>query len=119
MKTENSQTHCRSTQIRQNPVSYPLYMYVSRIMKILARGQQNQTETFEDNQCTIEELMQTRFDELRTESASWVRIYRCINNLIFMWSHDCAWFKAEIDQSKIVAKSTRYLRDSQDTIFMW
>lgn len=87
-------------------------------MKILARGQQNQTEISEDNQCTIEKLTQTRFEELGTESASWVRIYRCINNLIFLWSHDCAWFKAEIDQSKIVAKSTRYLRDSQYNFYV-
>lgn len=89
-------------KIRQNLVSYPLYMYVSRIMKILARGQQNQTEISEDNQCTIEELTQTRFDELGTESASWVRIYGSINSMIFLWSHDCAWFKAEIDQSVIL-----------------
>lgn len=55
-------------KIRENPLSYP--PYVSRIMKISARGHQNQTEIPDDNQCTNEELTQTRFDELGTESAS-------------------------------------------------
>uniref|UniRef100_K1QI56 Uncharacterized protein n=1 Tax=Magallana gigas TaxID=29159 RepID=K1QI56_MAGGI len=55
-------------KIRKNPVSPP--PYVSRIMRILARGKQTQSDTFDDNEHTNEKLTQKGSAELRTESIS-------------------------------------------------
>lgn len=59
-------------KIRENPVSYP--PYVNRIMKILARGQQKQTDIFDDNEHANEKLTQKGSAQLRTESLSKVRL---------------------------------------------
>lgn len=53
---------------RKTPVSPP--PYVSRIMRILARGQQTQSDTLDDNEHTNEKLTQKGSAELRTESIS-------------------------------------------------
>ncbi|XP_034324971.2 uncharacterized protein [Magallana gigas] len=53
---------------RKNPVSPP--PYVSRIMRILARGQKKQSDTFDDNEHNNEKLIEKGFAELRTESIS-------------------------------------------------
>nr|XP_034323769.1 uncharacterized protein LOC117688915 isoform X2 [Crassostrea gigas] len=53
---------------RKTPASPP--PYVSRIMRILARGQQTQSDNFDDNEHTYEKLTETGSAELRTESIS-------------------------------------------------
>ncbi|XP_034323745.2 uncharacterized protein [Magallana gigas] len=53
---------------RKNPASPP--PYVSRIMRILARGKQTQSDTLDDNEHTNEKLTQKGSAELRTESTS-------------------------------------------------
>ncbi|XP_052701210.1 uncharacterized protein LOC128178200 [Crassostrea angulata] len=53
---------------RKTHVSPP--PYVSRIMRILARGKQTQSDTFDDNEHTNEKLTQKGSAELRAESTS-------------------------------------------------
>ncbi|XP_034323768.2 uncharacterized protein [Magallana gigas] len=53
---------------RKTPVSPP--PYVSRIMRILARGKQTQSDNFDDNEHTNEKLTQKGSAELRAESVS-------------------------------------------------
>nr|XP_034324970.1 uncharacterized protein LOC105329311 isoform X1 [Crassostrea gigas] len=70
------QTGCKKTvkriivppKTRKNPASPP--PYVSRIMRILARGQKKQSDTFDDNEHTNEKLTRKGSAELRTESIS-------------------------------------------------
>lgn len=59
---------CHAPIVSQNPTNYP--PYVNRIMTILARGQQNQTEISDDAKNPRENLTQQRSDEFRTESVS-------------------------------------------------